>query len=235
MSSSTLTIDPQPDETTCGPTALHALYRYYGDDISLQDVIAEVTALEGGGTFGARLAHHALKRGYEATLYTYNLQVFDPTWFHDDRIRLRDRLLQQLEFKKNDKLRLATEAYVEFLDAGGQLRLEDLSSQLLLRHLEVGEPILVGLSATYLYHSAREHGPTNKYDDLRGEPMGHFVVLSGYDAQKGRFRIADPMSPNPIGVRHHYYEVSLERLLGAIFLGVLTYDGNLLVLRPAQR
>ena len=37
-----LDILPQPDELTCGPTCLHAVYRYYGDDISLDQVIAEV-------------------------------------------------------------------------------------------------------------------------------------------------------------------------------------------------
>ncbi len=25
-----LTMLPQPDETTCGPTCLHAIYRYWG-------------------------------------------------------------------------------------------------------------------------------------------------------------------------------------------------------------
>ena len=30
---------PQPDETTCGPTCLHAIYRYWGDREPLQSVI----------------------------------------------------------------------------------------------------------------------------------------------------------------------------------------------------
>ena len=28
-------IERQPDYTTCGPTALHAIYNYYGDPIDL--------------------------------------------------------------------------------------------------------------------------------------------------------------------------------------------------------
>src|SRR5262245_26599770 len=31
-------IKAQPDEVTCGPTCLHALYQYYGDKISLKQV-----------------------------------------------------------------------------------------------------------------------------------------------------------------------------------------------------
>ena len=45
-----LEIQPQPDDTTCGPTCLHAVYRFFQDTISLDQVIAECTQLEGGGT-----------------------------------------------------------------------------------------------------------------------------------------------------------------------------------------
>jgi ABC-type bacteriocin/lantibiotic exporter with double-glycine peptidase domain len=34
-----LDILPQPDDTTCGPTCLHAVYRYWGDEIPLAQVI----------------------------------------------------------------------------------------------------------------------------------------------------------------------------------------------------
>ena len=70
---------PQPDNMTCGPTCLHALYRYYGDELPLETVIEEVESLEGGGTLAVLLACHALRRGYDATIYTYNLKVLDPT------------------------------------------------------------------------------------------------------------------------------------------------------------
>ena len=72
---------PQPDNMSCGPTCLHALYRYYGDELPLEAVIEQVESLEGGGTLAVLLACHALRRGYDATIYTYNLKVFDPTWF----------------------------------------------------------------------------------------------------------------------------------------------------------
>jgi hypothetical protein len=32
----------------------------------------------------------------------------------------------------------------------------------------------------------------------------------------------------------HYYTIGMQRLLGAILLGVLTYDANLLVLEPPE-
>ncbi|NJL28686.1 MAG: hypothetical protein HC897_12735 [Thermoanaerobaculia bacterium] len=226
-----LTIAAQPNETTCGPTSLHAVYRYWGDDLPLERVIDEVQGLETGGTLGVLLACHALRRGYRAALYTYNLNVFDPTWFQLSRADLRNRLLRQLEHKTDAKLRLASEAFLDFLDLGGELRLVDLSPRLIRRLLDREIPILTGLSATFLYRSPREIGPRCDYDDIRGEPAGHFVVLCGYDPRSHKVTVADPLHPNPMSPGQ-LYSVPIERLTTAILLGVLTYDANLLVLEP---
>lgn len=74
-------IKAQPDDTTCGPTCLHALYQYYNDSIALKEVVDEVKSLKTGGTLAVMLGNHALQRGYNAHIYTYNLNIFDPTWF----------------------------------------------------------------------------------------------------------------------------------------------------------
>ena len=75
-----LDILPQPDDYTCGPTCLHAVYNYYGDKISLLKVIEEVPTLYSGGTLAVMLGCHALQRGYKASIYSYNLELFDPSW-----------------------------------------------------------------------------------------------------------------------------------------------------------
>lgn len=225
---------PQPDDTTCGPTCLHAVYRYYGEDLRLDDVIERAPALEGGGTLAVMLGCDALERGYDATIYTYNLNVFDPTWLAAG-VDLRERLQAQLAAKDSPRLRQATEAYLKFLDLGGEIRSEDLTGRLLRRYLKRGIPILTGLSATYLYGSAREvaEGKKTVYDDVRGEPAGHFVVLCGYDQEAKTVMVADPYSLNPVA-DSHYYEVGMARLVGAIFLGIVTYDANLLMLEPPE-
>ncbi|MFH7319692.1 C39 family peptidase [Desulfurivibrio sp. D14AmB] len=228
-------IQAQPDDATCGPTCLQAVYRYYDDDISLQRVIEEVHILEGGGTLEVLLACHALRRGYRAAIYTYNLRVFDPSWFEPERADLAEKLGRQLKVKKKPKLTVATRAYLEYLQLGGEIRFRDLNGSLLRHYLKQGKPILCGLSATYLYHCPREHQPrpdhpAMEYDDIAGSPAGHFVVLCGYDRSNRQVRVADPLRQNPLGAGGHYYEVGLDRLVGAILLGITTYDANLLIL-----
>jgi hypothetical protein len=48
-------------------------------------------------------------------------------------------------------------------------------------------------------------------------------------------RVADPYLPNPLAPKDHYYAIGVDRVLCAILLGALTYDANLMVLKPNHR
>jgi len=230
-------INKQPDNTACGPTCLHAVYRYYNDSISLQEVITGVSLMEEGGTLAVYLACHALRRGYKTTIFPYNLQIFDPTWSAIPRKEIAARLRRQLSFKKDmPGFELVTNAYLEYLELGGQLKFEVMTASLIRRYLKKSIPILTGLSATYLYDEAREYdtGSDFTYDDVRGESTGHFVVLTGYNREDRSVSVADPLKKNPIA-SSRYYSVSIYRLVCAIMLGILSYDGNLLIIQTKKR
>jgi len=226
-------IKPQPDEITCGPTCLHTVYEYYNNPIGLDSVIRDVLQMERGGTFGAWLAVDALYRGFNATIYTYNLQVFDPSWFELSQDEMKQRMKQQIAFKKDEKLRTVTEAYYRFLELGGRIKFEDLRSAILRRYLKKKQPIIAGLSATYLYRSQREYGPNQDYDDIRGEPSGHFVVLHGYNRETRMVSVADPLMSNPLS-EGQFYKLSIDRVINAILLGIVTYDANLIIITPKK-
>ena len=229
---SSFDIRRQPDDVTCGPTCLDAVYRYFGDGVELHELLEEVPTVAGGGTLGVLLATHALSRGYLATIVTWNLQIFDPTWFSPSRTSLRERLALRAEAKRDPKLRAAARAYVEFLEAGGKIEFRDLEPALLRRFLRRGIPILTGLSASFLYREARERAADGQPDDIAGDPVGHFVVLTGYRPEHREVLVCDPLHPNPLA-KAHTYPVKMERLIGAIYLGVLTYDANLIVIEPS--
>jgi hypothetical protein len=233
-----LDIQAQPDDSTCGPACLTSLYRYYGEkELSLKKVAEEITRVDSGGTLAELLGVHAIKRGYQVTIYTYHLQMFDPTWFADDGLAhsvddMCSRLEQQLRAKPGDRrLRTSTKAFQEFLQLGGQLKMEDLSPALLRRYLKAGVPIITGLSSTYLYRMSREMSTSEVEDDIHGVPQGHFVMVVGYDSEAKDALIADPLDPNP-PFHTAKYRLGMERLVNAVLLGILTYDANLLVIEP---
>lgn len=231
-------IKAQPNDFTCGPTCLQAVYNYYGENIDLNVVINEVHSLENGGTLSVLLANHALRKGYNATIYNYNLEVFDPTWFPVNNTEvLIEKLKNQIEAKKNKKLKSASKAYIEFLKLGGKLKFEDLSPELLTTLFKQETPVLTGLSATYLYQCAREYSyPDGSmlYNDVAGEPTGHFVVLNGLNENKDEVLVADPYKSNPVSGTN-YYSAPIQRLINSILLGIITYDANLLIIEPKNK
>jgi hypothetical protein len=228
-----LDILPQPNDSACGATCLNAIYRYFGDETALPELLNEVEHLEEGGTLGVLLGQHALKRGYRVTMYNYNLNVFDPTWFDLDTKQLQEKLKREIQAKPKPRLIKAAKAYLDFLGQGGEIRFTDLTPELIRRYMKKSVPILAGLSSTYLHRTPREVGRKNQPDDVRGFPVGHFVVLCGYDPKARRVLVADPYLPRLIA-DSQYYEVDIFRLISSILLGVLTYDANLLIIRPRE-
>lgn len=224
-------IQGQPTDTTCGPTCLQAIYDFYGYPSTLEGLIEEIPQFEGGGTIAVHLANHALAKGFEAEIHTFNLVLFDPTWFGKGKEFLHQKIRRQIELRTETKRVHALKAYDEFLSLGGELKYKDLSGSLIRGFLTKGIPILTGLSATYLYQTQRENPLTNVDDDENGEPVGHFVILSGYHRERKTVEVADPFANNPLH-NTSKYETELDRVRNAILLGVLTYDANLLTITP---
>lgn len=228
---SKLSILPQPDDVTCGPTSLHSVYKFLGEEINLQELIQQIEMLEGGGTLAVYLGIDAIKRGYKATVYSYNLRIFDPSWFSFDSDQLIDKLEKQLEYKDGKRFKKTCGAYLEFLKTGGKLKFDLLEPQLIKQYTEKGIPVIAGLSSTYLYPSKREFETRNNkidYDDVRGEPTGHFVVVK--DINEKEVWIADPYNQNPYNSIDREYRIPVQRFINSVMLGVITYDANLLII-----
>lgn len=219
----------QPDDLTCGPTCLAQVYSFYDRQRPLPAIIRATPQQADGGTLAVYLGISALRDGYRARIYSYNLRVFDPTWYELETEGLVRKLQRRREIVQSEKLRWAINGYLEFLEQGGELRFAELSESLLARILAHGHPIITGLNATYLWRTPREY--QGEDDDVRGDPVGHFVVVSGYDPIAGEFVVRDP-SPHVPFSRSGRYSVRADRLISAILLGDATYDAVLLELSP---
>jgi len=227
----------QPDDVTCGPTCLRKVYDFYGLQVDMDEVIESLERNEDGGTLAVFLGIAALRRGLRARIFTYDLQIFDPTWATLTREELITKLRARFPYLTDAKRKGAAVAYVRYLEKGGELAFDDLTPTLLRSIIDRGHPVLAGLSATYLYGSARERWDPQAGalvdDDVTGEPTGHFVVISGYDHWGRRLVVLDPSEHVPLSDDGRFV-VGAERLINAILLGDVTYDAVLLELWPAQ-
>lgn len=220
---------PQPTESTCGPTCLHSVYSYLGSEFDLQALIEEIPETESGGTFSVILALHALRNGFAASIYSYNLKTFDPTWEGLSSEAIASKLETRLHRTRSPKARANLQAYVDFLKEGGTLSFEELTPALLKRILKKDTPIIAGLSSTHLYRDSRLNKDGDP-DDVHGDPEGHFVVISNWNASEKQFIVADPYRKNPVSAGQ-IYGVGVHRLINSILLGIVTYDANMLVIQ----
>ncbi|MEZ4235171.1 MAG: C39 family peptidase [Myxococcota bacterium] len=224
----------QPDEVTCGPTCLHQVFLFYRDVRPLPQILEALQRNPDGGTLAVYLGLTALSLGYHAALYPLGLRIVDPTWRGWSLQNIRERLVQRARVQTDDGLRAEHEAYVQFLDLGGKLFVEELSPALLVRILKREHPVICGLSATYLYGTMRERSDDLEYDDLRGESTGHFVVLCGYTGSGLHFHVRDPSVHVPFSATGRY-TVGAQRLTNAILLGDATRDAVLLEVWPKSK
>jgi hypothetical protein len=221
----------QPDDLTCGPTCLHSVYQYLKLPHTLEQVISEVEMLGDGGTLASNLGAHAIDQGLDTKIYTFNVKVFDPTWFSNPAVDIKEKLRLQSRAKAaNRKLAYVSEAYMRYLEKGGTIDFEVEIFEIVKEHLLNSTPIIAGLSATYLYRCMREIPDTMVSDDVKGEPSGHFVVLTGIDMKQQTISVSDPYKPNPYSEQLRY-EINANHLMSAILLGVVTYDANLLTIK----
>jgi hypothetical protein len=227
----------QPDDVTCGPASLRKVYDFYGVETPFEDVLQSIERNEDGGTLAVFLGMAALRRGFRARIYSYDLQIFDPTWHELSRDGLIAKVRQRLPHLVDAKRKGAAVAYVRYLEMGGELAFDDLTPSLLRQIIDRGHPVLAGLSATYLYGFARERWDADAGrlvdDDVAGEPTGHFIVIAGYDQWGRRLTVLDPSRHVPASPDGRV-SVGADRLINAILLGDATYDAVLLEVWPEE-
>lgn len=227
----------QPDDVTCGPTCLRKVYDFYGLEMELADVLGGIDRNDDGGTLAVFLGIAALERGFAARIFSYDLRIFDPTWEDLSSDELRDRLQRRIPYLLTPKAVRSAEAYLRFLELGGEMAFDELTPGLLKRILNRDHPILAGLSATHLYRMVRErHDPETHAlleDDIAGHPIGHFVVITGYEKWGRSFTVRDPSEHVPVAADGRQV-VDAQRLINSILLGDLTSDAVLLEIWPPE-
>ena len=221
----------QQDDESCGITCLKAIYEFYSHPTSLDKLKHEIDHWQTGGTVAVNLARHALAHGYQAEIYTYNVKIFDPTWKTLAPRELSAKLRLRQRRTRSTKQKQVIGYYQDFLKKGGAVRFDDLDEELMGRLFKRHAPVICGLSATYLYQQMRETHD-NEEDDIVGNPVGHFVVVSGWDPHTRSVTIQDPLRQNPLS-ETGTYRLPFTKFSNAVMLGILTYDENLLVIAKA--
>lgn len=230
----------QPTNTSCSPTALSMLLEHYGKKISPLDVEANVPQCvndkgEKIGTINQQLATWCLRNSFDVKLYTFDCQVIDQSW---SDLSSRE-LIERMKLRKNgwvvpglgkDWTQQYTQAYIDFISAGGELHIQPAVTMRLLRELLETGPFLPCVSYSTLYGAARSRNNSDTEtadDDIDGRAMNHSIVVYGND-EAGNFQIADPWKKPGL------HTIEPERLLAAISTAQIECDNLLFQIAPKK-
>jgi len=175
---------------TCGSSSLQQVLAYYGVKLGLDEILKDIKKYK-YGTFMPYLGLYAKRLGFMPKIVTYDVKVFDPTWFG----LLVGQIIKKLETRSREMdvphvYRSECKAFVRYLKAGGAIEFDFIKKGRIIKELERKRPVIVDVCSTILHRKERKNRVKDKYSDTSGEPMYHAVVVSGHE--KGKFIIVDP-------------------------------------------
>lgn len=207
----------------------------YGMDSSVAEISAKVPQVrnekgENQGTINQQLATWCLSLGLSVKLYTFDCQVIDQSWSELSKEAVLERLAARksgwiVPALGSDWTQAYAQAYIDFLQSGGELHIQPAVTTELLYTLLKDGPILPLVSFSTLYGKGRtriDGDETEKSvpDDVNGRALNHSLVIYGHDEQ-GRFLVADPWEKPGL------HGIEPERMIAAISTAQIECD-NLL-------
>lgn len=230
----------QPTSTTCSPTALSILLAHYEDGISpleIEDAVPQSVNNKGEkmGTINQQLATWCISRGYDVSMHTFDCQIIDQSWSALAKEQLIDRLQERkygwvVPGIGKDWTEEYTQAYIDFLEAGGELTITNAVTTKLLYGLLKKGPFLPCVSYSTLYGAIRtriENDDQSPDDDIHGRALNHSIVVYGVD-EAGNFKIADPARAKKSGLQM----IEPEVMLAAISTAQIECDNLLFQVQP---
>ena len=173
--------------STCGQTSLRAVLDYFGLKFSLSEILKGVRLYK-TGTYIEDMALFAKSLGFKTKIITFDPEFFDPTWANLPQKSLLRKYKRSMKFKRGRKRK--REKILNYLKKGEKYSLQIPSRKLLFSYLKKKIPPILCIFSTILRKEKRRKN--SKLNDIAGKPMGHFVVLMGYENKK--FIIMDPNS-----------------------------------------
>jgi hypothetical protein len=229
----------QPTNTTCSPTALSILLEHFGKKLDPRDIEAKVPQSinakgEKIGTVNQQLATWCVSNGFKVELYTFDCKIIDQSWGKLNK----DQQLERMNLRKNgwvvpsmgeEWTKQYTQAYIDFVTAGGELHIQPFVTTKLLYELLKTGPFLPCVSYSTLYAAGRSRNPSETEsvdDDINGRAMNHSVVVYGND-EAGNFLIADPWEKPGL------HSIEPDRMIAAISTAQIECDNLLFQIRSA--
>ena len=219
----------------CVQTAASQLLSFYNINKTVEEIKKEVPVYitSDGKPLGSSLGHIAAyftTLGFQTTIHTVDIELFDRSWNSSDNKMLKDNLLQRRKYLRHSRyeaaaLDMVVDGYVQFLNKGGTIEFPIVDEQYISKLLEKG-PVYAVVSYNFLnqvakYSARSEERPTK--DAISGSPSTHVIIITKFN--NGLFEIIDP--DYEFGGKR---SIPSNLLIGAFYLAETDFDPMLITL-----
>lgn len=189
---------------------------------------------EDWGTITQHLATWCLSQGFVVTMYSSDFQILDTSWKGLAASELVEKLNaikghRDVPVLGKDFSEMYIASYVDFIQKGGELRVEPFITTPLLDELLAEGPLFVSVCMNVFYGLGRRVSNAglrvDKVDDVAGDLSNHSIVVHGKN-DEGDYMIADPWKTEG------FYTVSPEKLVLGIQAAQLECDNLLFQITP---
>jgi hypothetical protein len=229
-------LQTQTKSSNCVQTSTSQFISYYDLDINPDDIEKDIPVrfdVEGKpmGTLLPDIGSWLIKsHGLKATMYVFDVQIIDRTWAKLSQ----KKMLEMME--KVQKTGISTaktwyapyliDAYVDFLEAGGLVKVAKCTNELLRFLIDKGT-VMVIVNFNYIYDYPRVSYSTKiknyEADTITGKVINHAIVLTGYNDNEYFYN--DPDSE--MGGKNM---VNADVLIGSICTAQINSDNYLLTI-----
>ncbi len=208
---------------SCGPVCLLNVYRYFGIKTELKDILKELRIDDKTTTYPAQLASHLLSNGLKTVFINTNPFVVSPSWKNIRNKELVQKLTKWLKKNKKGRWEKSAKYLLKYLKKGGEIKICDLSTKMIDEYMAEGYLLICCLEESWIWGERKIKG-TNKFDDIKGEPRGHFIIL--YDKEGEDYLVSDPY-PTGLKNRNGLYKLDKNKLLAA----TLVWTGQIVAVK----
>jgi ABC-type bacteriocin/lantibiotic exporter with double-glycine peptidase domain len=168
----------QKRKKTCALAAMAMVYKYFGKNISEEDILEKLGDLNRAGSFPTDHALMAQNLGFKVVCHSYALIYFDP---NDAKLERKD-LIKKTEslFKKEKRAynRQELKSILRVLKSAIDFKMKMPRLDVIRKFLDKKLPVAVAVNSAVLF------------EKKLGLKFGHFIVLTGYE--KDKFYYNDP-------------------------------------------
>jgi hypothetical protein len=186
----------QDGPTACTNACLRMVAGYFGRELERDAIDRALFKDSAGCSFNTDLARIALRHGFAADCYGYNLYLTDPADAGLSPAALLDRLRRERAHLRDPWYRPMLESIVAALQEGVHYAVRRPAFEIAASYLRARIPVIAVVSYPAL------HG-------VRGNPFsGHDVVLTGYDGRRVFF--VDPLHGEERSVTRAHFMFALH-------------------------